>query len=108
MKVYKYIGETARSPSEHVAYMKQLKPSSHLLKHIVDVHEKEQITDVKFGIKVLSYTQSRFERQILESVIIQQERLHHLLNSKAEYNRSAMPRLTTKIGEKQYKKMRKI
>ena len=112
MQVYKYIGETARSvyerSSEHVAYMKQLKPSSHLLKHIVDVHEKEQITDVKFGIKVLSYTQSRFERQILESVIIQQERLHHLLNSKAEYNRSAVPRLTTKIGEKQYKKMRKI
>ena len=111
MQVYKYIGETARSvyerSSEHVAYMKQLKPSSHLLKHILDVHEKEQITNVKFGIKVLSYTQSSFERQILESVIIKKERHHHLLNPKAEYNRSAVPRLATKIGDKQYKKWEK-
>ena len=60
-----------------------------------------------FNIRVLSYCKSSFERQILESVTIQKERHHHLLNSKAEYNRSAVPRLTTKIGEKQYKKWEK-
>ena len=40
----------------------------------------------------------------MESVIIQQERHHHLLNSRAEYNRCAVPRLTTKIGDFHYKK----
>ena len=38
------------------------------------------------------------------SITIQKEREHHLLNSRAEYNRCAVPRLTTKIGEKDYKK----
>ena len=111
IRVYKYIGETARSvyerSSEHLSDMTQLKPCSHLLKHIVDVHEEEEIKNIKFNIKVLSYCQSSFERQILESVLIQQERHHHLLNSKAEFNRSAVPRLTTKIGEKHYKKWEK-
>ena len=111
IKVYKYIGETARSvferSNEHLADMTQLKPCSHLLKHVLDRHEDENHEEVIFNIKVLSYCKSSFERQILESVTIQKERHHHLLNSKAEYNRSAVPRLTTKIGEKQYKKWEK-
>ena len=75
IRIYKYIGEMARS--------------------------------IKFNVKVLSYTRSSFERQIMESVVIQQERKHHLLNSKAEYNRSAVPRLSTRLGEKQYKRWEK-
>ena len=40
----------------------------------------------------------------MESVIIQENRNHHLLNSRSEYNRCAVPRLSTKIGENEYKK----
>ena len=69
--------------------------------------EDEKHEEVIFNIRVLSYCKSSFERRILESVTIQKERHHHLLYSKAEYNRSAVPRLTTKIGEKQYKKWEK-
>ena len=110
-KIFKYIGESARSvyerSREHLSDMEQLKPCTHLLKHLLDVHEGEERSEIQFGIKVIKYTRSSFERQILESVIIQQERHHHLLNSKAEYNRSAVPRLATKIGESQYKKWEK-
>ena len=71
------------------------------------MHEEEKPEDIVFNVRVLSYCKISLERQILESVIIQKERDHHLLNSKAEYNRSAVPRLTTKIGEKQYKRWEK-
>ena len=40
----------------------------------------------------------------MESVLIQESRMHNLLNSKSEYNRCALPRLATKIGENDYKK----
>ena len=54
---------------------------------------------VEFGMQVVKYTRSSFERQILESVQIQQERgHHHLLNSKSEYNRCLIPRLTAQLG----------
>ena len=107
IKQYKYIGETSRSvyerSREHVGDMEQLKPSSHLLKHIIDKHENDNPSEIKFELKIIKYTKSSWNRQILESVIIQQERKHYLLNSKAEYNRSAVPRLTAKMGEQQFK-----
>ena len=60
--------------------------------------------EVEFGMKVVQYTRTSFERQILESVKIQENRNHHILNSKSEYNRCALPRLATKIGENDFKK----
>ena len=64
--------------------------------------------EIRFGIRIVKYVRSPFERQILESVQIQQERQHHfLLNSRAEYNRCSLPRLTAKIGEKDYKRWEK-
>ena len=75
--------------------LKSMNPTSHLLKHILDKDEGEEVDEVKFGIKMIKYTRTPFERQILESVKIQQERQDHfLLNSRAEYNRSAIPRLS--------------
>ena len=111
-RLYKYIGETCRSvwerASEHQADLRNYNPTSHLLKHIIDKHEEEEVEKVKFGIRVVKYTQTPFERQILESVKIQQERQNHnLLNSRAEYNRCAIPRLSSKIGENDYKKWEK-
>ena len=78
IRKYKYIGETSRSAFErgweHLNDMAQLKNSSHMLKHAVGVHPGEDMDKVHFGMKVIKYTQSSFERQIRESVAIQVER----------------------------------
>jgi hypothetical protein len=51
-------------------------------------------------------TRTAFERQIMESVMIQKSRDHHIMNNKAEYNRCALPRLTTKLGERDLERWR--
>ena len=75
IRVYKYIGESARSAFErsweHMNDYKNLSTKSHLLKHAVDVHQQEELCTLKFGVKVLKYTRSAFERQIYESVTIE-------------------------------------
>lgn len=91
VRKYKYIGETSRSSYErgweHLNDLTQLKSTSHMLKHIVGEHPGMDLSEVEFGMKVLKYTQSSFERQIRESVVIQVERQNHeLLNSRSEYN----------------------
>ena len=49
----------------------------------------------------------KYERQVPESVLIQQESNdHNILNSKSEYNRCALPRLTTRLGEKDFEEWR--
>ena len=40
----------------------------------------------------------------MESVEIQESRHHHLLNSRSEFNRCAVPRLMCKLGDKTFKK----
>ena len=109
IRKYIYIGETCRSVYkrgfEHRNDISQLKTSSQVLRHILEMHgEEEDMEKINFGIKVLKYTQSSFERQILESVLTQGKRGHHLLNSRAEYNRCAILRLVSKMGEKEIKK----
>ena len=108
IKKFKYIGETSRSSYErgweHLNDLAQLKSTSHMLKHIVGEHPEMDLSEVEFGMKVLKYTQSSFERQIRESVVIQVERQkHELLNSRSEYNRCSLPRLCTQVGDGQYK-----
>ena len=105
----KYVGESARSlyerGFEHQHAMTQLRQDSHMLKHALDKHEDEDYTTIKFGIRAMVYCRSSFERQITEACKIQVERRHHeILNSRAEYNRSAVPRLMTKLGDREYKK----
>ena len=72
IREYKYIGETARSiyerTREHLSDMQQLKPCSHLLKHVLDQHEDEKPEEIVLNARVLSYCRSSYERQILESV----------------------------------------
>ena len=108
IKLHKYVGETARTTFErgfeHINDKKQLSSKSHMLKHCLEMHREEKMDEVEFGIRTVRHTRTSFERQILESVIIQENRNHHILNSKSEYNRCALPRLTTKIGENDYKK----
>ena len=111
MKIYKNVGETARSiyerTQEHKNDVEGLKPSSHMLRHLIDRHENENWKEIEFGARVMRYTRSAFERQLLESVFIQGNRHHHILNARSEYiilatqyNRCAIPRLATKMGEK--------
>ena len=75
IKRYVYIGESARSGYErlweHQRSLEQLSPESHMLKHIVAVHEGEKIEEIEFHAKILKYTRSAFERQIRESTMIQ-------------------------------------
>jgi hypothetical protein len=111
IRVHKYIGESARSVFErsweHMHDFENLSTKSHLLKHAVDQHQTVELCTLKFGIKVLKYARSAFERQIFESVSIEENRHHFLLNSHSEYNRSAIPRLMCKLGDKSYKKYEK-
>ena len=112
IRLYKYIGETGKSAFErgnqHQSDKDQLKPNSHLLKHYIDKHENEDINGIEFGMKIRFKARSAFERQVMESVLIQQDlQRHNILNSKSEYNRCALPRLTTKIGDKEFTDWRK-
>ena len=110
-RMVKYVGETARScherGGEHIDDMKQYRTSSHLLKHCLTFHEHEDFQEVKFRMKAVRFHRTAFERQIHESVRIQQEReRHELMNSKSEYNRCALPRLGLQLGEKEFKERR--
>ena len=108
MKLFKYIGESSRSSYErgweHLNDLTQLKSSSHMLKHIVLNHPEQEPDKIKFGMRILRTCKTSFERQIHESVIIQQEReQHNILNSRSEYNRCSLPRISTHLGESEYK-----
>ena len=112
IRINKYIGETGKSCFErglqHLSDATQLKPSSHILKHFLESHENEKLDEITFGMKIKCTAKSAFERQIMESVLIQQESSkHNILNSKSEYNRCALPRLTTKLGEEEFESWRK-
>ena len=58
-------------------------------------------------MRVVQYTRTALEHQVLESVLIQEKgKRHIIMNSKSEYSRRSIPRLTTKLGDKEYKKGR--
>ena len=111
---YKYIGETNYRPYErgleHHNDIAACKTSSHMLRHLLEVHEEdeEDWPRIKFGMRIMKSTQSAFERQIMESVEIQKARkTSKIMNAKFEYNRCALPRLTAKLGEQDLEKWRK-
>ena len=104
MKLHKYYGESARSSFErgweHVNDLARLSSHSHMLKHLVMYHEGADFSEVVFGMKVVRFARSSFERQLQEAVLIDQQRdQHNLLNSRSEFNRSRLPRLTTQMGD---------
>ena len=111
IKKYKYVGESARSCYErgweHQADLENLSTKSHMLKHAVEKHTGEEINNLKFGMKILRSAKRPMDRQIWESVLIQEGRKHYLLNSRSEFNRCAVPRLTCKLGDKEFKKYEK-
>ena len=63
----------------------------------MEEHKDEEMENLEFGMRILKEARTAFERQIAESVQIQnQKNNHYILNSKSEYNRCAIPRLTAK------------
>ena len=101
-----YIGESARScyerGKEHLEARENLKPDSHMLKHVLLHHREKDIREVKFKMRSLKFHKSAFERQIHEAVAIQSHREDILMNSKSEYNRCSVPRLSVKYGKRIY------
>ena len=88
--------------------MKNFSINSHMLKHAVDMHEGEDTRLIDFRMNVLKFHRSSFERQISEAVSIQYTKEgNSLLNSRSEYNRSAVPRLALKMGSRNYSKNQK-
>ena len=110
---YVYIGETLRSvyerELEHIRDKNELKKDSHMIKHYFDKHDGEDLDKMKCGIKIIRTTKTAFNRQILESVLIQSSKTRNsILNSRSEYNRCALPSLTAKLGDDTYDKVDKI
>ena len=108
VKLHKYVGETGRSVyergKEHKKDRIKWDKGSHMLKHIVEEHEEEDDTEIKFRMRIIRNHRSAFERQIFESIRIQNERRNHnILNSRTEYNRCALPRLEVRVGERKTK-----
>ena len=96
----KYIGESSRSlyerSIEHMNDYQSLSERSHMLKHYLTAHRDMDRDQVRFGIRVRNQYKKAFERQIGEAISIEQEMLKKttLLNSKSEFNRCTVPRLT--------------
>lgn len=59
IKMHLYIGETSRSAYErsleHQGDVDQLKTSSHMLRHLLEMHRGEDRTEIEFGMKVLQF-----------------------------------------------------
>ena len=85
---HKYIGETARSAYErgweHQESLRKLEEDSHLLKHVANHHQGVPMEKISFGMRVVQFTRSALERQVLESVLIQEaSKRHMIMNSKS-------------------------
>ena len=80
-------------------YHPPLALDSQMLKHKILYHREEE-REVKFTMKVVQFHQSSFDRQIHEAVAIEmaKEKGEILCNSKGEYNRCVLPRLTAMNG----------
>ena len=112
IKISKYIGETSRSAYErgleHLKDFEDMKAESHMIKHYLENHEDEEMMSMEFGMRIVRKPRTAFNRQIAESVMIQSNKNHNILNSKSEYNRCALPRLATKMGEESLAKLEKM
>ena len=102
--LFMYIGETARSAyergCEHLKDFQFKRGKSHYLRHAVEVHPTVPLDKLKFRMKILSCHKSAFERQIREAVLIDMHSGPNLMNSKLEYSRCALPKMSINLGNK--------
>ena len=96
-----YVGESSRSmyerAKEHEADKQALSEDSHQVKHWLTDHQ-ELLAPPKFNFKIIQTFQDPLSRQLAEAVRIDL-RGEGVLNSKAEYNRCKVPRLTINMEE---------
>ena len=97
-----YIGESARTSyergREHLEDYQNEKEDSHMHKHFVLDHPQDKEMP-RFTMKVMKAHHSALSRQIHEAVLIQLNE-DKVLNSKGQYNRCQLPRLTVRMGER--------
>ena len=102
-----YVGESARSlferVGEHWQDVRSVNSESHMLKHWHDQH-KDQEGAPRFCVRLVSSFGDALTRQISESVRIDL-RGENVLNSRTEYSRCRIPRLT--IDKEEWKKAKK-
>ena len=106
MIVPRYIGESGRSAFErgfeHLDQLATLSKKSHMLKHMLFQHENEDFSKVQWGMFILEYKKSAFERQISEAVTIEKvAKSSKILNSRSEWNQCQLPRLITRMGNQE-------
>ena len=93
------MGETSRSGyergTEHMRDKMSMKETSHMNTHDVEAHGD---IENKYSMKVVRGHRSALSRQIHEAVLISNSWGKNLLNSKFEYNRCIIPRLTVMMG----------
>ena len=70
------------------------------MRHAVEVHPTVPLDKLKFRMKILSCHKSAFERQIREAVLIDMHSGPNLMNSKLEYSRCALPKMSINLGNK--------
>ena len=98
-----YIGESSKSlyerGREHWRDYRGKHEDSHILKHH-QLHHGGQ-GEPSFHLKPLKYSTTALNRQITEAVLIQKWGEETILNSRSEFNRCQISRLT--LGEDKYK-----
>ena len=102
-----YVGETSRSlyerGKEHWRAYVNKQEDSHINKHHLIHH---QGGEPQFPLRPVRYSKTALTRQITEAVLIQRWGEDLLLNSKAEFNRSKISRLT--LGEEDILKSKEL
>ena len=81
---------------------------SHLLKHSLIHHKEKGPEELKFGMKLRRQYRSALERQIGEAIAIleENEKGIHLINSKSEFNRCALPRIAAEDSKELLEKLK--
>ena len=91
-----YVGESARSANErteeHWRGYREKREDSHILKHHILHHQGEGEPD--FHMRVVGVYRSALTRQVAEAVRIRRWGEGVVLNSKSEFNRCQLGRLT--------------
>ena len=68
---------------EHLRDLNELKADSHMLKHYFEQHAEEEVTSMRFGARVVKAARTAFNKQVCESVHIQENAArHNILNSR--------------------------
>ena len=97
-----YFGETFRDANtrgaEHLSDYARKSEDSHMMKHLSENHPNCSPKDIKFGMSVVKSHRSSFERMIMESILIFRAG-NNVLNSKSEFSRCVVPRLSVMVGE---------